>query len=242
MRGFNTLTKREAWQNYCLYHNINIACITETKIAGTTNLNFYNNNLFTFFWANSNSSAEGAAIMIRNHLTPHIHNCLTHPGGAIALDLFFKSDIKLRIIAVYLSSTDSQKRNETQYIVIQWIQQAYQLNLHPIILGDFNTHDNISSSSAKYQLVNYLHHSNMYDLGAHTCNTQHTWSNNTTSSRIDYIWTDTFNLQFFVSYKLDNSQTSTLSDHKILTSTWVFSNAFSKLPCHKTGISRRIFN
>src|SRR6185295_10946134 len=96
------------------------------------------------------------------HLQPHIHNCQTHPGGAIALDLFFKSDIKLRIIAVYLSSTDMQKRN--------------------------NTHDDICSSSSKFKLINYLHHSNMFDLGAHVNNKHFTWSNNTSHSHIDYIW------------------------------------------------------
>jgi len=108
--------------------------------------------------------------MIQKHLQPHIHNCQTHPGGAIALDLFFKSEIKLRIIAVYLSSTDMQKRNNTQNTVITWIQQAFQHNLHPIILGDFNTHDDICSSSSKFKLINYLHHSNMFDLGAHVDN------------------------------------------------------------------------
>jgi endonuclease/exonuclease/phosphatase family metal-dependent hydrolase len=88
--------------------------------------------------------------MIRKYLQPHIHNCQTHPGGAVALDLFFKSETKLRIIAVYLSSTDMHKRNETQNTIITWIQQAQQLNLHPILLGDFNTHDDINSSSSKF--------------------------------------------------------------------------------------------
>jgi hypothetical protein len=49
VRGFNTATKKKAWQNYCLYNNINIAYITETKIANKTNLKFCNNNLFTYF-------------------------------------------------------------------------------------------------------------------------------------------------------------------------------------------------
>ena len=78
------------------------------------NFSFCNNNLFTYYWANSESSIEGTAIMIRNHLKPHVHSCHTHSGGAIALDLFFKGNIKLRIISVYLLFTDSNKRNQTQ--------------------------------------------------------------------------------------------------------------------------------
>jgi len=82
----------------------------------------------------------------------------------------------------------------------------------------------------------------MYDIGAHFNNKHSTWSNNTSSSRIDYIWTDQFNIQFLLSYSLDNSQTSTSSDHLILTSTWTFPHAYSKPLRKHTGISRRIFN
>jgi hypothetical protein len=109
VRGFNNPTKRETWQSYCINQNITIASITETKIADNTKLSFCNNNLFTYYWANSSNSAEGTAIMIRNYLKPHVHSCYTHLGGAIVLDLFFKSHTKLRIISVYLSSTDSNK-------------------------------------------------------------------------------------------------------------------------------------
>src|ERR1041385_8049393 len=82
----------------------------------------------------------------------------------------------------------------------------------------------------------------MFDLGVYIDNKHYTWSNNTSHSRIDYIWTDSFNIQFFLSYKLDDSNTSTFSDHSILISTWTFTNAYSKHPRYHTGISCRIFN
>ena len=82
----------------------------------------------------------------------------------------------------------------------------------------------------------------MFDIGAHFNNTHYTWSNNSQNSRIDYIWTDSFNIQFLLSYKLDNSHTSTLSDHLILTTSWTFPHAYHKNPRFYTGISRRIFN
>jgi len=59
--------------------------------------------------------------MIRNHIQPHIHNILTHNGGAIALDVFFKHDYKFRIISVYLSSTNSSDQKATQDKVKGWI-------------------------------------------------------------------------------------------------------------------------
>ena len=82
----------------------------------------------------------------------------------------------------------------------------------------------------------------MFDIGAHFNNTHSTWSNNTKSSRIDYIWTNTFNIQFLLSYNLDNSKTCTLSDHLILSTSWIFPNAYSKPPRLHTNISRRIFD
>ena len=121
------------------------------------------------------------------------------------------------IIKPAMLSTDMYRRNQTQNAVINWILQAQQSNLHPIILGDFNTQDNIYSSSSKFKLINFLYRSNMFDIGTHLNNTHHTWTNNHNKSRIDYIWTNSFNIQFFLSYNLDNSSTSTLSDHLILT-------------------------
>ena len=55
--------------------------------------------------------------MIKNNIKPHIHNILTQPGGAIAIDLFFKNDYKFRIISVYLSSTNTSKHRLTQNTV-----------------------------------------------------------------------------------------------------------------------------
>ena len=112
--------------------------------------------------------------MICNYLKPHVHNCQVHSGRAVAVDLFFKNNIKLRIISVYLSSTDSTKRNLTQDTIINWIQQASQLQLLPIILGDFNTNDYTFSSSSKYKLINFLNHNNFYDIGLHYNNTHYT--------------------------------------------------------------------
>ncbi|CAG8856739.1 16923_t:CDS:2, partial [Gigaspora margarita] len=135
--------------------------------------------------------------------------------------LFFKSNIKLRIILVYLSSTNMTKRTNIQNTIINWLLQAKQQNLYSIILDDFNTQDNTFSSSSKCKLINFLHSSNMFDIEAHFNNIHYTWSNNISSN---------------------NSYTSTSSDHLILTISWTFPNAYSKPQRLHTGISHRIFN
>ena len=126
--------------------------------------------------------------MLSNNLTPHIHKILKHEGGAISIDLFFKHDFKFRIISVYLSPTDLSRRNSTQTKVNQWIQQALNQQLYPIVLGDFNVDiSTTNSATSKSKLINFLTSNNLYDLTNHTSNTSYTWHNNQSQTRIDYI-------------------------------------------------------
>ena len=113
--------------------------------------------------------------MVNNNLKLYIHNVLTYPEGAVAIDLFFKYDFKFRIISVYLSTSNKSYRDSAQEKAMQWIQQALGLNLLPIVLGDFNASTNyISSASSKTRLLSYLYSINMYDLADHTANQQNT--------------------------------------------------------------------
>ena len=126
--------------------------------------------------------------MIKNNIKPHIHNILTQPGGAIAIDLFFKHDYKFRIISTYLLSTNNLTWQQTQSTIITWIQQALQQQLHIIVLGNFNSATLVTvSNTTKYQLLNYLHSTNMHDLANHTNNTDFTWQSSRYHSRIDYM-------------------------------------------------------
>src|SRR5260363_286511 len=181
-------------------------------------------------------------IMINNYLKPHIHNILTHPGGAIAIDLFFKHDFKFRIISIYLSSTNQHIQNQSQETIILWTQQALSLNLHPIILGNFNTSPLLNNAStAKTKLLSYLHSNCMYDLADHTNNTQHTWQHNNLSSRIDYIWAHDTIILYLIDFSFQSPLSTTHSDHLILISKWIFPFALSSKLRHKTCYKRRIF-
>jgi hypothetical protein len=180
--------------------------------------------------------------MLHNNLQPHIHNILTHAGGAIAIDLFFKNEHKFRIISVYLSSTSTSDRKATQDQAIKWIQQAITLDLHPVIMGDFNINDdNLSSSAIKYQLLNYLHSINMYDLANYTSNTLNTWQSSRYQNRIDYIWAYETIIPYLYNFDIDNPSSSTDSDHQILTSSWSFPFAKTKNN-HKHKCKRRVYN
>src|ERR1043165_2026230 len=169
IQGYNTQEKRLLWEDYCLTHNLHIISLTETKISKNTKTKFWNTSHYSYFWSNSTECKEGTCIMIKNNIKPNIHNIITQPGGAIAIDLFFKHDYKFRVISVYLSSTNIANRKLTQDTAITWMQQAISSNLYPIILGDFNADNSTSTSSTtKFQLLNNLHNTNMYDLANYT--------------------------------------------------------------------------
>src|SRR6266487_6670441 len=96
--------------------------------------------------------------MINNNLKLYIHNVITYPEGAIAIDFFFRHDFKFRIISVYLSTSNKSHRNSAQEKAIQWTQQALSSNLLPIVLRDFNTSTTFTSNIlSKTCLLSYLH-------------------------------------------------------------------------------------
>jgi exonuclease III len=220
VRGYNENLKQQVWEDYCITHSLNIISITETKIAEDNAITKFNNSKhYSYYWSCTNSSKAGTALMIHKHLTPHIHNILTSPGYAIAIDLFFKHNHKFRIISVYLPCENSQLRLQIQNTIIQWIQEATNRNILPIILGDFNVPPNNStSSSIKYKLLQFLQYNNIYDLADHTNTSSHTWHSSRHHSTIDYIWAYLPLLKYLNSFYLDDAENCTQSDHKILIS------------------------
>ena len=244
IRGFNQNLKQQIWEHYCLSNNLDIICLSETKLANSSlTLKPLKTQHYTYFWSCTNSSKAGTAIMIRNSLTPHIHNISYIPGYAILIDLFFKHDFKFRIISTYLPSDNSSTRLQIQNTIIQWIQETYTLNLLPIILGDFNAStNNIHSSSIKYKLLQFLTYNNMYNLAAHTNSSSSTWHSSRYSSEIDFIWAYHTILTYLTSFNIDDTDSSSLSDHKILISRWSFPYALHGQRRHKTRTRRRIFN
>ena len=228
VRGFNEDLKQQIWEDYCLSNNLNIISITETKIAANNPITkLQKSKHFTYLWSCADSSKAGTAIMIHKSIKTHIHKILLHSGYAIAVDLFFKHNFKFRIISVYLPCDDSQLRLQVQNTAIQWIQQAISLNIQPIVLGDFNASDNnIQSSSIKYKLLHFLQYNNMYNLAAYTQTSASTWQSNRYHSSIDYIWANQPLLRYLNNFTFDDPDTSTQSDHKILTSHWCFPHAY----------------
>ena len=246
VRGFNQDLKKQVWEQYCLEHQIQIIGLTETRLSSSNKYltsKPFKTAHYTYFWSCLENPKAGTAIMISNHLTPHIHKVTTHPGYAIAIDIFFKHDFKFRIISTYLPCDNPSARLDAQNEVIKWIRQATSLNLLPIVMGDFNAStDNIHSSAIKYKLLQFLSYNNMYNLATHTQKQDNTWQSSRYSSQIDYIWAYHPILTYLTSYETDDPHTCTQSDHKILISRWSFPYAYQGKIRHKTRTYKRVFD
>ena len=180
--------------------------------------------------------------MINNWIKPHTYKIFTIPGYSIAIDLFFKYDFKFRIISIYLPCNYSQLRLKIQNEIIQWIQDAISANIQPIVLGDFNvSDDHTHSSSIKHKLLQFLQCNNMYNLATHTQSLTTTWQNSRFQSCIDYIWVYDSIIRYLTSFHLEDSDTSTRSNHKILISLWTFPYALFGKQRHQTRTCRRVF-
>ena len=62
----------------------------------------------------------------------------------------------------------------------------------------------------------------MYNLAAHTSFSLPTWQSSRYSSEIDFIWSYYTILTYLTSFETDDTNTNSLSDHKILISCWSF--------------------
>ena len=61
---------------------------------------------------------------------------------AIAVDLFFPGNQRIRVILIYLTTTNKKLNEETQKTVADWIKQAIARQLKVIVMGDFNSDRN----------------------------------------------------------------------------------------------------
>jgi len=103
--------------------------MTETKIAESEYSKLIlSNPYYKIYTANCNSttaikqeSSMGTAIAVLNPLQPYIHNILTLPGTALAVDFYFPNNKRIRIISVYLPSNNKKLNTTTQNKVAIWI-------------------------------------------------------------------------------------------------------------------------
>src|SRR6185437_9978679 len=117
--------------------------MTETKIAESSNHKlFLANPYYEVYTANSNAkmvnkqeSSMGSALAVQKTLQPYINNILKVTGTAIAVDFFFSRNQRIRVISIYLTTTNKILKEETQRTVADWIRQAVVKDYNVVMMG-----------------------------------------------------------------------------------------------------------
>src|SRR6185437_7234834 len=120
--------------------------MTETKIAESSNHKlFLANPYYEVYTANSNAktvnkqeSSMGSALAVQKTLQPYINNILKVTETAIAVDFFFPRNQRIRVISIYLTTTNKILKEEMQRTVADWVRQAVAKDYNVVMMGDFN--------------------------------------------------------------------------------------------------------
>src|SRR3954468_19901271 len=141
---------------------------------------------------------NGTGLLIHTQWRKHIFKIYKHEGRGIAIDLIFKGKNHFKIICIYTPANKANKQAHT--LLHQWIshqlQMATNLNYHTIFMEDFNTYTtanldtNSKNTKPPSNTIKLLQHLNYLDTyrTLYLNTIEHTWSNETSSSRVDYIW------------------------------------------------------
>ena len=89
----------------------------------------------------------GTGLLVMKSLQPYIHCIKTMHKTALAMNFFFLKNQKIRIISIYLSTTNKKLNTQTQLKVSEWVHQAVAKNYETIVIGDFNFNRNKSSKN-----------------------------------------------------------------------------------------------
>ncbi|GBB91499.1 hypothetical protein RclHR1_18820006 [Rhizophagus clarus] len=170
-------------------------------------------------------SSGGVSLFVENSLASHVHTYTSLSSRLLAVDLYFKGNVKLRIFVVYIPPTSDQAlRDITIDLLIQALSEAKRLGFHHAICGDFNMHlDQFylvffnqpqMASKRIHRLFNFLLSNGYVDYTPINSSVSlGTFSRADIITRIDYIWSCPLLKSFLLtSYIFDGCDRS-LSDH-----------------------------
>ena len=212
-------------------HKIDFCEITETgHMKGQPyKLNYHPDYLS--FWSNVINRHAGVGLVLHRKWCSYVQHTYLHSDRFIYVDLFFKGNIKVRIIVVYLhvDPTARQQRQVLQSQLIDLLNKSQTAQYHILIMGDFNANlEQFYHSISKYNkgrwqytLFHYLQQHRFTDLQLMFSEDQtnpgptFTSPQNGVTTRIDAIFTSP-NFPFTPLYCHTRKSFLYLTDHFIV--------------------------
>src|SRR3970040_1693649 len=130
VRSFNDTFKQKYLTNLYLLSHLDIIGLQETNFNSnkdTSRLRFSLPPSYIPFFEHNQSTQQvgfGVGLLVKKHLANHIYKYAGNLGRYIYIDLQFPARFKIRIINIYLSSSNPQLRIQTIKEVSEIIRQA----------------------------------------------------------------------------------------------------------------------
>ena len=146
---------------------------------------------------------------------------------------------------VYILPNNKETKKLLQQQIIRKIKESERKNIRVIVIGDFNDirsrvldQNSIESKRTRtLPIIAWLESSSYEDVfrKIHPYKKEYTWSNGSSSSRIDYIWASRELSQGIIKCKISDAEYITNSDHKIVSAQFItgFSLKNRSLACSK---------
>ncbi|GES94273.1 exodeoxyribonuclease III [Rhizophagus clarus] len=220
--------KLNIFMDYCTNKGADIIGICETNRTRKDG-EFWNkqNTEYISFWTNKDNKIKGSGvcIIINKKWEKHLGKVNRIGAYYIEAKLFFKN-CTLVVGVVYMPPSDIVKQNElTSHIKNEFTNHSKK-NRYYVLIGDLNSYINKSmdysgpSKLAKKpsNIITWLDDSFFVDTfrKLNPKKRSFTWTNKTTSTRIDYIWADPKLEDKLKKSHIYQSADITDSDHNIL--------------------------
>jgi len=173
-RNLSDTTKYTQLLENLTLHKVDFCDVTETGHSKGQKYKMKHHKDFLAFWSSSINRYAGVGLIIHRKWCPFIQFTFLHNDRFIYVDLYFKGNIKVRIIIVYIhvDPTTRQQRQILQSQLIELLKASHNDQYHTIIMSDFNANlDKFYTSISKhnkgswqYTLLHYLQQHRFSDL------------------------------------------------------------------------------
>jgi exonuclease III/ribonuclease HI len=216
VRGLNNDFKFSDTMLWLESNNIDIACLTETKLSAEIakqRMKSFTN--WTSFWSHDENHPKGSGIglIIRKNIGQHVFTWKEICGRSIIATLKFKRKTNITIIGIYGPANATNKKT-IKNILIKQYNEALKANSHILALGDFNEDENIPHHEKS--LLNFFKNKNCIDLNTILYNAYslNTWKNGNCTRILDHILVTDALTEGYTEACTINISKFTNSDHK----------------------------
>jgi len=197
-------------------HNVDIACLTETKISEQTAIHRMKSHpkwISSWTINEEHTKGSGIGLLFKKSLGSHVFSWNKTPGRAIIATLKFSGKINISVVGIYGPASYADKKS-TKKAILSNCLQSIKSNHHIIALGDFNEDEKVAHHEKS--LLKFFQGKNCTDLNNEQYNSGSTitWKSSTCSRTIDHIFTSQEFLRISASAHTIGINHVTNSDHR----------------------------